>query len=98
MELLLQIAQLIGPFIVAAGFIFMIKADVRVLGIKLEGMNANLAVLNNSFEKLGSILTSVAVQDQRILGLEEDIRELKHGRGFVSVDGEYKKAGKVKLE
>lgn len=95
MEAILQIFQLIGPLIVAACFIFMIKADVRILGVRLDGINVNLTVLNNSFEKLGTILTSVAVQDQRILGLEEDIRELKHGKGFVSVDGEYKKGGKV---
>lgn len=95
MELALQIAQLAGPLIIALGFIFMIKSDVKVLGFRLDSMNNNLEVLNNSFEKLGTILTKVAVQDQRLLGLEEDIRELKHGKGFISVDGEYSKRGKM---
>lgn len=95
MELALQIAQLVGPLVIALGFIFMIKSDVKVLGVRLDSMNDNLKVLNNSFEKLGNILTKVAVQDQRLLGLEEDIRELKHGKGFISVDGEYRNAGKV---
>lgn len=95
MELALQIAQLVGPMVIALGFIFMIKSDVRILGVRLDSMNANLTVLNNSFDKLGSILTKVAVQDQRLMGLEEDIRELKHGKGFISVDGEYRNAGKI---
>lgn len=89
MEILIQIGQIIGPAIVATVFILMIKSDVKILGVRMDGIIQNLKVLNNSFDKLGDILTKVAVQDQRIAGIEEDLRELKHGRGFVDVSGEY---------
>lgn len=98
MELLIQIAQILGPAIIATVFILMIKADVKILSVRMDGIIDNLKVLNGSFGKLSDILTSVAVQDQRISGIEEDMRELKHGRGFVDITGEYtskvSKAGK----
>lgn len=98
MELVLQVFQVIGPIVIAAGFIIMIKSDVRILGVRLDSMNDNLKILNNSFEKLGNILTQVAVQDTRINAMNEDIRELKHGRGFITSDlaGEYVGRGKLK--
>lgn len=95
MELVLQVFQVIGPVVIATIFIVMIKADVKIVSVKLEGITENLKVLNRSFDKLGDILTKVAVQDQRIANLESDIKELRHGRGFISIDGEYRSIGKV---
>lgn len=89
----LQIAQLIGYLVVGIIFVVMIKSDVKVLKVQIDGLADNLKVLNSSFEKLGSILTKVAVQDARIGGIEDDIRELKHGKGFIrgpsGIDREY---------
>lgn len=88
-SIIVQIAQLIGFVVSAVVFIVMIKADIKVLRVQMEGITNNIKILNSSFDKLGAILTNIAVQDQRISGLEEDFRELKHGRGFVDVHGEY---------
>ncbi len=80
---ILQIAQIVGYLAAGIVFIIMIKSDVRVLKVQMDGMNENLKILNNSFDKLGSILTEVAVQDTRISRIEDDVKELKHGKGFV---------------
>jgi len=36
-----------------------------------------------SFEQLSKVLTQVAVQDVRILGVEKRIDELAHGKGLI---------------
>ncbi len=81
---MLQIAQIVGYLAAGIVFVIMIKSDVRVLKVQMDGMNENLKILNNSFDKLGSILTEVAVQDTRISRIEDDVKELKHGKGFVN--------------
>ena len=93
-----QIGQIVGMIILAALFVIMIKADVRVLRVQMDGISENLKILNNSFSKLSDVLTEAAVQNQRISRAEDDIRELRHGRGFVqeSVDGEYARGGKIR--
>lgn len=95
MEFLIQVSQIVGPAVVATVFIIMIKSDVKILGVRMDGIIQNLKVINNSFDKLSDVLTKVAVQDNRINGIEEDIRELKHGKGFIGIDGEYTRKGKV---
>jgi len=39
--------------------------------------------LGEAFTKLGTILTQVAVQKTELEHMRDDIREMKHGRGFV---------------
>lgn len=85
---LLQLLQFVGYAVVATVFIVMIKADVRVIKVQMDGITKNLETLN-------SLLTKVAVQDARINGIEEDMRELKHGKGFVNINGEWASKGKV---
>jgi uncharacterized protein (DUF3084 family) len=47
---------------------------------------------------LGDILTQLAVQRTEIVAVQEDIRELRHGRGWVrdAINGEYDNKGKTK--
>lgn len=84
----LQLAQFIAYFIGVTVFIVMIKADVKVLTVQINGILKNLELLNLT-------ISQNAIQDMKISRLEEDIREMKHGRGFINVDGEWAKAGKV---
>lgn len=92
-----QVGQLIGMIVLATLFVVMIKADVKVLKVQMGGLSDNLSLLNNSFTKLSDVLSQSAVQDSRIARCEQDIRELRHGQGFVQdVNGEYTLRGKVK--
>jgi hypothetical protein len=96
MTVIYQIGQLIGMVILATIFVVMIKSDVKILKVQMDGMNDNLKLLNSSFTKLSEVLSKSEVQENRISRAEEDIRELRHGRGFVQQDinGEYGSRGK----
>lgn len=95
---LLQICQVAGLLVVAVVFVVMIKSDVKVLKVQMDSMTENLKILNNSFSKLSDVLSATAVQAQRISRVEEDIRELRHGRGFVqAIQGEWNAKGQADL-
>ena len=49
----------------------------------LTSQSAEISELKTETKKLGDVLTAIAVQDARIGRMEEDIREIKHGRGFI---------------
>jgi len=95
---LYQIGQMVGMAVLATLFIVMIKADVKVLKVQMRGIGDNITILNASFTKLSDVLTKAAVLDERQSRLEDDVRELRHGRGFVQQDinGEYARGGKVR--
>ena len=40
--------------------------------------------LKNETKKIAGVLTTIAVQDTRINRIEDDLRDLKHGKGFVT--------------
>lgn len=93
-----QLLQCLAIIVLAVLFVVMIKADVKVLKVQMEGITDNLKILNNSFSKLSDVLSATAVQAQRISRVEEDIRELRHGRGFVqAIQGEWNVKGQTDL-
>ena len=69
-----------------------------VVFITLRNTVANLTEdvthMQIEIEKLSVVITKMAVTDVRLTNLENDIRELRHGRGFIrghgGVDQEYK--------
>lgn len=82
-SIVLQVAQLIVIIIGPIIFMAMIKADVKILRNdvviitkRADNHSEKLNILTDAFTKL-------AVQDNRIKNLEDDVRELKHGEGFV---------------
>ena len=79
----LQIVQIAAYLIGAAIFVAMLKADIRVLRHDVRNLSLRQDALNEAFKQLTEILTTVATQDIRIKAIEDDIRELKHGRGYV---------------
>lgn len=62
----------------------MLARDVKAQGQKVD--------------KLETVITAQAVQNQRITDLDRRIEELRHGRGFIQndIDGMYGRHGKVK--
>lgn len=53
----------------------------------------DVVAMQTEIKKLAEVITKMAVTDLRLTNLEQDVRELRHGRGFVrgpgGVDGEY---------
>ena len=50
----------------------------------LRIQSGEITELRKETKKLGDVLTAIAVQGTRMDRVEEDIRELRHGRGFVA--------------
>jgi archaellum component FlaC len=63
-----------------------IKSNVGMLKTEVSEMQSEI-------KKISEVLINQADQNRRIIHLEEDVRELRHGRGFVQgprgVDREY---------
>lgn len=59
------------------------KIQHAAMRVDINYLKEQQAVLNGAFDKLGTILTQVAVQDTRISRIEEDVADLRHGRGFI---------------
>jgi hypothetical protein len=83
---LIEIASIIG-----GGLMVMVTLRGDVANIKAEMGGIQLEV-----KKIGDVLITQADQNRRILHLEEDFRELRHGHGFVQtrrnvqgIDGEW---------
>lgn len=64
--------------------------DVNVVKLRQDSQSDNI-------KQLTAVLTTVAVQNTRLTSIEEDIREIKHGKGFVQreLTGEWVRDGKV---
>lgn len=82
----LQVAQLGAYLVIGTVFVVMIKSDIRVVRHDMKNLHTRQDALNLGFTQLTTILTQVAVQDQRIKAIEDDIRELRHGKGYVRDD------------
>lgn len=64
-----------------------IKSNVGMLKTEVGEMQVEI-------KKISDVLINQADQNRRIIHLEEDVRELRHGKGFVQgprgIDREYK--------
>lgn len=102
MTYLLQIGQVVGYAIIATVFVMVIRGRVdnveTKMEVKLAAFEVQMMALHTSNLRLGDVLTQIAVQRSEITGVQESIRELRHGRGFVreGINGEYDNKGKVK--
>lgn len=84
---------LIGGIGVAAAFLYRRGGDDVTMKLTLTAMTGELSEIQSEIKKIGSILINQADQNRRIIHLEDDVRELRHGRGFVQgpagIDREY---------
>lgn len=92
----------IGGIAVAAAFLYRRGGDEAKTAITLTALTAEVAeskretkesigAIQTEIKKIGEVLINQADQNRRIIHLEDDVRELRHGRGFVqgSIDREY---------
>lgn len=85
---IIEIGVIAGGGLVA---IVTVKNSVSNLGKDLHHMRSDFDDMKKEIEKVGEVLIKMAVTDQRLLNAETDIRELRHGEGFVrdSIEREY---------
>lgn len=59
----------------------------------VSNIKDDVAGMQQEIKKLADVITKMAVTDIRLTNLEQDIRELRHGEGFVrgnkGIDREY---------
>ena len=58
------------------GVYYGLKGKVDIILVRLTG-------LESSFKSFQTMVTTSAVQDERIKNIENDIRDLRRGRGFI---------------
>ncbi len=70
------------------GFVWSMRGDIRMLArdVKAHG---------EKIENLQIVITTQAVQTQRMDDLDRRLEELRHWRGFINPNGEYDRHGPV---
>jgi hypothetical protein len=87
---LVEIASIIG-----GGLLVLVKLNNNVVSLKVDvsAMQAEITKLGEVLIKMAVTDTRVAAADSRIANLEQDVREMRHGDGFVKgprgIDREY---------
>ena len=58
-------------------------------------LRAEVGELKTDVKSLNKVVVELAVTDRRLMSLEEDLRELRHGRGFIrgAIEGEWPRTG-----
>ena len=74
---LIEIASIIG-----GGLMVMVTLRGEVANMKAE-----VGAIQIEIKKIGDVLITQADQNRRILHLEEEFRELRHGHGFIQTRG-----------
>ena len=63
------------------------------LRLTVANIKDEVSGMQTEIKKLADVITRMAVADVRLTNIEQDIRELRHGRGFVQgergIDREY---------
>lgn len=75
--------------ILGGGLLVLVKLNNSVTVLKTD-----VALMQREIVKIGDVLTKLAVTETRLSNIEQDIRDLRHGDGFIrdrrnSIDGEY---------
>ena len=63
------------------------------LRVTVSDLKESVAEMKADIKALNTVVIRMAVADQRITAIEMDVRELRHGRGFIrnGVEGEWPK-------
>jgi len=65
-------------------FLYNMKNQLSLMKNDIEHLEEAQKSLAEAFKQLGRVLTSVAVQDNRLTMIEKRIDELAHGKGLVA--------------
>lgn len=73
----------IGNMIEAATVAFGGLVVLLSMNMKMKELSGDIIDMKKELQEMSKIITKQAVQDIRLTNIEQDIRELKHGEGFV---------------
>jgi hypothetical protein len=68
----------------ASAFMFSMKSDIRALGLKIGFLNDKTDAQSAEIAKFAELLTLMGRYEERFLHVQNDIDDLKHGRGFIN--------------
>lgn len=77
---IIEIGSIIGGGVLV---LWTLKADVNSLKSGAVSLREDFGEMQIEIKKIGEVLITQADQNRRIMHLEDDMRELRHGRGFV---------------
>lgn len=87
---MVEIASIVGGGIAV---LWTLKADVGALKQGAKALKDDFNDMQMEIKKIGDVLVTQADQNRRIMHLEDDVREMRHGDGFVKgprgIDREY---------
>ena len=85
----ITIGNVIEISVIAAGGII----TIITLKNRISNITTDLVDMKQEIKKVGEVLIKMAITDQRVTNLERDVRELRHGDGFIrgvtGIDKEY---------
>lgn len=64
-------------------FVLMLKGDLKVLAVKVVGMDATLAETRKKVDDLGQLLALFGRYEERMTIMRRDIEDLRRGRGLI---------------
>lgn len=103
-DILAAVGPLFGGLVVAGAFLYRRGGSDATTTNTLTALTAevadsrrqtkeSIAEIQTEIKKIGEVLINQADQNRRLIHLEDDVRELRHGRGFIQgrggVDREY---------
>jgi hypothetical protein len=94
----ITVGNIIEIGVLTVGGIITVGGGLLALGSfrnTVENLTRDMTDMKAEIKKVGEVLTKMAVTDNRLSNVEQDIRELRHGVGFVQsrsndgINGEY---------
>jgi hypothetical protein len=87
---LIEIASILGG---GALVMLTMRSDIAVLKKEDEMIRTDVEGIQDELKQIGDVLIAQADQNRRILHLEEEMRDLRHGRAFIraaaNLDSDY---------
>lgn len=88
-----DVLTLFGALVVAGSFLYRKGGHETGVQVTLQQLAGEFANMQIEIKKISDVLINQADQNRRIIHLEEDVRDLRHGKGFVQgprgIDREY---------
>lgn len=88
-----DVLTLLGALVVAGSFLYRRGGSETGVQVTLQQLAGDFANMQIEIKKISDVLINQADQNRRIIHLEEDVRDLRHGKGFVQgprgIDREY---------
>lgn len=85
----INIGNILQISVIAVG----VLVTIVTIKSRIADITTDIVDMKIELQKVGQVLIQMAVTDQRVTNLEKDVRELRHGEGFIrgprGIDKEY---------